>query len=365
MNKRMIGEITTVESPELSVEFSTHDSRSGFTLIELLVVMAIIVILIALSIPAIQKTRSLVERAQCQNNLSQIAKALRIYEANNGTLPPVMAAAVKPPFVGKVPPYFYAWSVLASLNPYLDQAPIYNRMDLDKPMFTLPSLMISTENQFAVQQMVPIFLCPSDRKTAVAGGNGVPTFGPTNYAACTGTGTTNGGGPYGNPWNADGMFRAAVPTRVTTEVTDGMSNTVAFSESLLGDGPTNVNGEAPGGPQRVYANVGMLTPAACADPASWNSDKPRGYSWATGEIRCASYNHFLTPNSPLYDCVSNLLTPGPQQYTAVGFKAARSNHVGGVNVVMGDASVRFISDHISPQAWTALATRAGNDIAGD
>ncbi len=84
--------------------------------------------------------------------------------------------------------------------------------------------------------------------------------------------------------------------------------------------------------------------------------------WASGEIRCASYDHFYTPNAPVYDCVANLSTAGQQQYTAVGFKAARSNHPGGVNLLLADGSVRFISNGIQPATWTALGTRAGGEV---
>jgi hypothetical protein len=86
--------------------------------------------------------------------------------------------------------------------------------------------------------------------------------------------------------------------------------------------------------------------------------------WATGEIRCASYNHYLLPNSPTPDCVTNDLTPGEGQYTAVGFRAARNRHSVGVNVLLGDGAVRFVSNSISLPTWRALATRNGGEILG-
>jgi prepilin-type processing-associated H-X9-DG protein len=237
-------------------------------------------------------------------------------------------------------------------------------MNLDEPMFTLPTLTIPLDNQFAVQQTIEIFLCPSDKMMPVAGGYGVPLFGPVNYGACIGSGTTNGGPPYGSPWDADGVFRAQLEVTFA-QITDGLSNTAAFSESTLGEGPTMAAGPIPGSAQTIYANVPPpLTPAACATANLWNVEQQRGYSWATGEIRCASYNHYYTPNPPQYDCVANLSTPGPQQFTAVGFKAARSYHLGGVNLLLADGSVRFISNEIHAAIWTALGTRAGNEVLG-
>jgi prepilin-type N-terminal cleavage/methylation domain-containing protein/prepilin-type processing-associated H-X9-DG protein len=339
-------------------------TRRAFTLIELLVVIAIVAVLIGLLVPAVQKARAAAARIQCANNLHQIGLALHNYEGERGCVPAAYPAMAKPPYVGVVPNYFYSWSVLAELNPYLEQTAIYNRMNLDEPMYTLPSLTVLPDNRFALGQVVKLFLCPADRMQPVGGAYGVAEFGPVNYAACIGSGTTAGGPPYGSPWDADGMFRAGITTRLA-EIADGLSNTAAFSESTLGDGPTMAVGRIPGSPQRVYANVAPpLTPAACGNAFLWNVQLPRGYLWASGEIRCATYNHYYTPNSPHYDCVANLSAPGPQQYTAVGFKAARSNHTGGVNVLLADGSVRFVADAIQPATWAALSTRAGGDLLG-
>ncbi len=340
-------------------------SRRAFTLIELLVVIAIIAVLIALLIPAVQKVRAAATRVQCQNNLKQIGLALHNYETEFHSLPPAFPATAKPPYVGLVPDYFYTWSVLAQLNPFLEQTAIFNQMNLNEPLFTLPTLTITPDNRFAVQQTIEIFLCPADKMESVGSGYGVPVLGPVNYGACLGSGTTEGGPPYGSPWDADGMFRAAVKGS-WADIADGLSNTAAFSESTLGDGPNSVQGPIPGDPQKYYASVGApLTPDGCAKASFWNFQLPRGYMWASGEIRCASYNHFYPPNPPQYDCVTNINSPGPEQYTAVGFKAARSNHAGGVNVLMADGSVRFFTNDIAPDIWTALSTRAGSEVIGD
>ncbi len=341
---------------------SSLSTRRAFTLVEVLVVIAIIAVLIGLLLPAVQRVRESAARAHCQNNLKQIGLALHSYESVNRNLPPVYPATAKPPYEGVVPDYFYTWSVLAQLNPFLEQTAIFNQMNLDEPMYSLPTLTVLPDNRFALGQTIPLFLCPSDTMQPVGGGYGVAVFGPVNYGACTGSGTTDGGPPYGSPWDADGMFRAAVPGTFR-EISDGLSSTAAFSESTLGTGPTMVAGPIPGDPQKIYANVpSPLTPEACAAANLWNVQLPRGYLWASGEIRCASYNHYYPPNPPQYDCVSNLSDVGQQEYTAVGFKAARSNHPGGVNLLFADGAVRFISNDIDPGIWTALSTRAGGEV---
>ena len=342
--------------------------RTGFTLIELLVVIAIIAILIGLLVPAVQKVREAAARAQCQNNLKQLGLAMHNYEGAHKRFPPAFSGNVSPAYAAQgYPAYFFSWSAVAYLNPYLEQTAIYNRMDLTQPTYTLPNYTISAANQFAVVQIIPLFLCPSDQMRPVSSAYGVTSMGPTNYAVNVGTGTTNGGMPYGSLWNTDGMFRAQTGTRIA-EVTDGMSNTAMMSESLLGDGPENATGAMPGNPQLVYAYVSFgtpLTPANCSGATNWNLSNRRGFMWASGEMRCGSYNHFLLPNSPTCDCITNDTNPGPGIYTSVGFRAARSNHTGGVNVLLGDGSVRFIVNGIQQTSWWALATRNRGDIITD
>jgi len=225
---------------------------------------------------------------------------------------------------------------------------------------------------------VPMFRCPSDPTLGGDSVNGVP-IGPTNYAVCVGTGTTNGGAPYGSPWDADGMFTARDQFRLT-DIADGLSNTAMMSESLLGTGsdgqytPAAPPTPPPGNAQTVYAYLGFgppLTPAACSQPtqAMWNVSQRRGFMWASGEMRCASYNHFLLPNSPSYDCVANYLNfadpNDPANITAVAFRAARSNHFGGVNLLLGDGSARFVTNSVSQTTWNALATRNGGEVNGN
>jgi prepilin-type processing-associated H-X9-DG protein len=159
------------------------------------------------------------------------------------------------------------------------------------------------------------------------------------------------------------MFEAQIAHKIA-DVTDGTSNTAMMSESLLGDGPTSYIGSIPANPQRVYAYLfgQPVTEANCAGATAWNVENLRGFLWATGEIRCASYNHYYTPNAPLPDCITNDMTIGVGIYTAVGFRGARSNHSGGVNILLGDASVRFASNSVSLATWRALGTRSGGEV---
>ena len=143
-------------------------------------------------------------------------------------------------------------------------------------------------------------------------------------------------------------------------MTDGSSNTVAASEQLIGPAAGGASTQSGGTPLpqdvRRAAAIGStpLSDAACASPTGWRLDK--GFGWWDGDYRTTLYNHYLTPNSKLFDCWQS----SPPHNPAI--KAARSNHNGGVNVLYCDGHVAFIKDAISLSTWRALSTRAGGEV---
>ena len=341
-------------------------SRRGFTLIELLVVIAIIAVLVALLLPAVQQAREAARRAQCKNNLRQLGLALHNYESAHSTFPPNMTPG------GTTYKYSAGnWGMLAHLSPLMDQTGLAELMNLESPTYCLVGSayeICHPNNKIAAGMIVASFLCPSDMGRSVGGGYGVTAFGPANYVANQGSGlkVTAAGNAHGSPYDADGVMYADSRVRLG-DITDGASNTAAISETLLGDGATSAAGATPPAPaRRVYGYLNTypssMSDAACASPPAWNLDQRRGFLWFSGEMRNTAYNHYYKPNDSRWDCITNAAAMG---YTAIGWKAARSEHVVGVHVLLCDGAVKFVSDNVDGATWQGLGTRSGNETLGE
>jgi prepilin-type processing-associated H-X9-DG protein len=207
----------------------------------------------------------------------------------------------------------------------------------------------SPANTAASQTPVALFVCPSDGRRGQV--PGLTTSG-SNYVANNGSGTV----AYGRIASGDGLF-TQTPVRFS-DITDGASNTAAFSESLVG------NGQVPASPAAADPRFVVLevpggsdpTPAAC-ESAAGTFTAVRGGKWIDGHCGNTLYNHYYPPNARNWDCGNGSHNKG--------LSTARSNHAGGVNVLLADGSVRFVRNAVTLETWRALGTRDGGEVLAD
>jgi prepilin-type N-terminal cleavage/methylation domain-containing protein/prepilin-type processing-associated H-X9-DG protein len=277
----------------------TTSFRRGFTLIELLVVIAIIAVLIGLLLPAVQKVREAAARSQCTNNLKQIGLALHAFhDANNGF-----------PYAGSDGPTQSccngtnrdAWTWAFHITPYIEQSAIYE-----------------TAVDSAVSKLITkIYYCPSRRPPALY--NGVAKTDYAGNAGSTMSGSTYGKDgffvrQYANPGAASYTVTSPpdVPRKRVADLTDGTSNVPA-----VGEKQTHVTGWGyEGGDNEAWNNPG------------WDED-------------------VLRSGESLPDSDANAV-PYPPTYWSTRFG---SSHTGGLNMVMGDGSVRFVRYPTDATLW--------------
>lgn len=328
-------------------------SRRGFTLIELLVVIAIIAVLIALLLPAVQAAREAARRIQCANNLKQVMLATMNYESANGSLP--TGKYVGPNFLDPtIPGEHMGWSSLAFIQPYTEGSPVYNSINFSIGVLGGPSQNYEywPENRTAYSTSIAALQCPSDGYgTGVAGPASYP-FQAASYLAMSGAGETIDGIP-GHGEKATGIFFTNSWVKLAA-ITDGTSNTIAFSESLRGPGSPG-NYEVPAGTsndvKRYLNNAGEAM--NCNAPEAQSAIKMG--AWFAGSYEDGvSGNAALQPNSKVMDCTIHS--------EHAPWRSARSEHPGGVNVAFVDGSVRFIKDTINLTTWHALATRGKGEV---
>ena len=315
----------------------------GFTLIELLVVIAIIAVLVALLLPAVQQAREAARRSTCKNNLKQISLALANYlDQTAGVFPRGVYATEGLSCCCNNSDWFPGHTVHVMLLPFLDQAPLYDQYDTNLMFY---------ENVDVIDQRIDVYTCPSAEATlssasnVASGGRGTypspaPQVHPHNYP---GAGTLHGWGGCGRHGNKtqNGIFAMrrgiqdqggvpADPNAKIATVQDGMSQTMAFSETAQG--------------VETYVSGSLST--------GWSNNRGKGWADPLYNSTLFSIGPLSTPNSLV------------SQYGGWNAANAASYHTGGVHVAFLDGSVKFISDSIDGNTWHRLGTPQGKDIPG-
>ncbi|RIK81713.1 MAG: hypothetical protein DCC67_07925 [Planctomycetota bacterium] len=305
--------------------------RPGFNLVELLAAMAVIGVLIALLLPAIQAAREAARRSTCANNQRQVAVAMRLYEAAHGAFPPgrlgcddegeTTPIAVCPP--GLPADRKTGASGFIEILPQLELKSLYRELAVEqgglwnRNVSDLGWYYYNPAKVGAVKRQVAVFRCPSDTSQAISDVYAPVLAATGSYAMVHGTlgpgapGYAKGAAKYEN----DGMFKYVTAVKAK-EVTDGLSHTVLLGEVVFAD--------------------------------TWESTNAWTYARLNADALRTTANMLNTP-------------PGGGALVDRQNGAFASHHPGGALFAYADGHVGFLADGIDPAPYNAAASIAGAD----
>ena len=325
--------------------------------------------LIALLLPAVQAAREAARRSQCVNNLKQIGIALHNYHTGNNTFP--LGGTYAAYNVG----YninWGTWSAQALMLGYLEQQPLYNGANFSWAVGTYGGWNINSTVSCAI---INSFICPSDGLSPQSPQGQIWNGATNNYLASMGT-TINYGvdttGPFTQGFHVYGL----------NAITDGSSNTIAYGESLVGDGtieqvkwrdgpcvgqktavPSANQYDVSGAYNQVIIDLQACAAGLMAQTTSGaGSQNQKGFRWAEDMGGHALFNTIVPPQSAQFPIGWCELGRTNSNASDGQYQAATSNHPGGVNFLLCDGSVHFLKSSISIKTYWSLGTKANGEV---
>jgi type II secretory pathway pseudopilin PulG len=350
-----------------------HKNRNGLSALDVVVTIVILLVLAALLLPAVQTSRcGGGRRSQCKNNLKQIGLALHNYHDVHRTFPPGWIVAEEK---GQSSGFGWGYQIL----PYFDQAPLFKKFDASRKVSDKAS-----GNADLAQTILTVMRCPSDHGPDQADSKWVPQLGTANYVGNFGVGMpvpysrpSGFRGLFSNDSLVQGIFGPNTKVRIR-DVKDGMSNVILVGERRMSKvGSEWPMGKTQGRFNSVWAgipNVDTISPLTIVATSTGGvidtsgMDESGNWSGLPFEGNLPSLDTPAGRRALPYfginrDIRGELLTSseGVGAVTA-GFS---SWHTGGAQVVLGDGSVRFLSENIDPIILTNLMRRSDGQTVGE
>jgi prepilin-type N-terminal cleavage/methylation domain-containing protein len=293
-------------------------ARRAFTIVELLVVIAVIGILVALLLPAVQMARESANRMSCQNNLKQIGLAVRNYEVTFRAMPPRRNLTAG---------YTRGWG--PSILPYVEQEPLRGNYRFDKDFY-------APENAANIAANLPIFLCPSStgprmitvvQNGITAQGAAGDYFGPNSFAS-----SKYGIVSLSANVQVTAMDDIVRPRRLA-DIRDGLSSTLLITEQA-GRADFFIHGK------KQASNAGL------SQAQSWGP-------WASYQVFQVEVfgADGITKDGPGDTCTINCNNS----------QGVYSFHPGGAEAVFVDGSVHLLPESLDPNILFALVTINGGE----